>query len=269
MAVVIHKPQATFKRILKDGVDPGKDVKAIKRAGSRFGVWPWQQFDDVWHTGPKTFSNVAIPALRKKFKMPSGKNYDEELHRHLLVAKVPRGANHPHAGEWCWDQTSLNLYNGYVDMSLAEGIVRDYFVYWHEMEKYRDRWHYSMRRPNDYTHDPEEGGYADCSGTVMKAAKAVGMKCPDIVFGYNGWGNTDSLRRGGFSISLSDVGRYCHDHLVLAFYGPNWDDTDHVIAAERADLWHSDGREAAPETWPDIHFDSFLNFLGCRAYAAI
>jgi hypothetical protein len=100
------------------------------------------------------------------------------------------------------------------------------------------------------------------------AAKAAGAKAPDVHFGYDGWGNTDSLRRGGVEISLADVGRYCKDQYVLAFFGSSWDSTDHVIAGEAPGLWHSDGSEAAPEIWSGVHAPG-LHFLGCKAYAVI
>ena len=259
-------PIVKFKRVLQKGVDPGHDVRAVKRAVARHGEWPWQQFDDIWHTGPKTFADQGLRNFQKAMGLTPDGVYGPQTHNKLIGAKIPK--THLHAGQWCFDQTSINLYNGYEDQSAATRIVKAIFKFWHCMEDVQQSWHYSQVRPINLTAKCNSGGYADCSGTVIMAAHAAGAKSPDPIYGYSGPGNTDSLRMGGFSISLSEVGRYCKDHYVLAFYGWAWSATDHVVAGEAPNIWHSDGNENAPEIWPSVYAGG-LNFLGCKAYAVI
>ncbi len=257
-------PSVEFKRILEAGIDPGADVRAVKRVMSRLGCKPWAQFDDVFHD-PQTTQEIKKTQL--VLSVAEDGQWGNDTHTASLAAVCPEET--PHAGEWAWDQTSQNLYNGFADTTAAEAIVKAIFAFWHQMEDHKDTWHYSQHRPIDYKSGPGAGGQADCSGTVLMAAKAAGAKSPDVKFGYTGWGNTDSLRVGGSMISLADVGRYCQDHYVLAFFGSSWDSTDHVIAAETPTAWHSDGSESAPDIWSTIHWDPNLNFIGCRAYAVI
>jgi hypothetical protein len=259
-------PKVDFKRVLQKGVEPGNDIIAVKRAVSRHGNWPWMQFDSIWHTGPGTFADVGLKNFQKQKGLTADSIYGPETHKALINSKIPAG--HVHAGEWCFDQTSINLYTGAPDPTAAVTIVKAIFKWWRCAEGVQAKWHYSQRRPIDLASKCDAGGYSDCSGMVVQAAHAAGAKSPDVVYGYSGWGNTDSLRRGGKSISLVDVNRYCKDHYVLAFFGSSWDNTEHVIAAESYSVWHSDGDENAPEIWPNVHY-SGQNFLGCRAYAVI
>ena len=258
------KPNVKFKRILQKGVDPGTDIRAVKRAVSRHGEWPWMQFDNIWHTGPGTFANSGLKNFQKNMGLTADGIYGEVTHQALTTAKVPKG--HMHAGEWCFDQASINLYTGQLDFSTAEKVVRAIFKWWHCAEAVQVSWHYSQRRPFNFP-KCDAGGYSDCSGMTIQAAHGGGAKSPDP-YGFSGYGNTDSLRRNGFPISLAEVDRYAKDHYVLAFFGQYWDATDHVIAGESIDIWHSNGNENAPEIWPNVHY-SGQNFLGCRAYNVI
>jgi hypothetical protein len=259
-------PKVDFKRVLQKGVDPGTDIRAVKRAISRHGEWPWTQFDNIWHTGKGSFSQVGLKNFQKHKGLEVDGIYGEKTHAALLKSRVP--ADHVHAGEWCFDQTSINLYNGYQDYSAAEKIVKAIFKWWRCAEGVAGSWHYSQWRPFDFDAKCDAGGRSDCSGMTIQAAHGAGAKSPDIVCGYSGYGNTDSLRRGGIPISTSDVIRYCKDHYVLAFYGPSWSETDHVIAGEAPNIWHSNGNENAPEIWNGV-YDTRLNFLGCRSYQVI
>src|SRR6516165_10241805 len=169
-------PTVEFKRVLQQGVTPGEDIIAVKRSVSRHGDWAWQQFDNVWHTGPKSFAEDGLKKFQKSVGIGVDGVYGPETHKALTNAKVPAG--HAHAGEWCFDQTSINLYLGQQDHTEAGKIVTAIFNWWHCAEKVAAAWHYSQYRPFSLSAKCDAGGYSDCSGMTIQAAHGAGAKSP-------------------------------------------------------------------------------------------
>jgi hypothetical protein len=103
---------------------------------SRLGCKPWAQFDDVFHDPMTT---QEIKKTQHALNVAVDGQWGPDTHAASLEATCPDGA--PHAGEWAWDQTSQNLYNGYTDTTAAEAIVKAIFDFWHRMENNRANWH--------------------------------------------------------------------------------------------------------------------------------
>jgi hypothetical protein len=114
-------PDLPFQRALyppdsaaqgKSPSKPGPDVKAVKRAISRMGLWTWQEFDENYsnsfsHGSSKNGPGVAEFQERYVACQPTGW-YGGKTHEVLRTSKIPKGL--PHAGEWAFDGTAINLY---------------------------------------------------------------------------------------------------------------------------------------------------------------
>ena len=108
-------PSFAHKRILYNASSEkypmsGDDVLAVKRALSRAGFIPWQDFN-------KTYGEQAIKGCKEFQKSvgikgndggPPQGNYGESTHKKLLKAK----AEDKH--EWAFDDYSIKLYKGYT-----------------------------------------------------------------------------------------------------------------------------------------------------------
>lgn len=88
----------------------GLDVIGVKRAISRLGLWPWQEFDDVYN---ERFATEGVSAFRKSVGLTKTKVYDQATHNKLAAAKVPKGL--PHAGELAFDATAVALLQRALD----------------------------------------------------------------------------------------------------------------------------------------------------------
>ncbi len=82
----------------------GIDVVAVKRGVSRMGLWPWQEFDDVYS---QAFATDGVAAFRKSAGLTKALVYDAATHAKLSTARVPKDL--PHAGELAFDATALAL----------------------------------------------------------------------------------------------------------------------------------------------------------------
>jgi hypothetical protein len=91
----------------------GPDIKGLKRAISRAGFWPWQEFDEAYsnmfaHGSDK---GPGVAGFQWNNGIDATGTYGENTHEKLRKAKVPKGK--PNAGEDVWDQTAVNLYKSY------------------------------------------------------------------------------------------------------------------------------------------------------------
>lgn len=270
-------PVVKFKRALyppshKGGSHDGSDVIAVKRAISRAGFWPWQEFDDTYSAGfaNGNKSGGGVKDFQKTTGItPATGFYGSATHTALLSARVPAGS--PHAGEWVWDQSAINLYNGFVDMTAAQQIVASIFGWWDWLVARNPDVHYLQARPvlelTERNNPPKIPMYCDCSGTTIYCAWLGGAISPDIIYGYSGYGNTDSLIKGGFQIQESEIAQYCQDYLVLSFYGESVWNTDHVTNVRSASQNYSHGKESDPSVYNTIHYRP--DFLQLRAYNVI
>jgi hypothetical protein len=79
----------------------GLDVIGVKRAVSRAGFWPWQEFDDAYNERFAT----AVAKLKAHYKIkPAGKNWTEKTQ--TFVANL-KAEDHP--TEFCFDATAVAL----------------------------------------------------------------------------------------------------------------------------------------------------------------
>jgi peptidoglycan hydrolase-like protein with peptidoglycan-binding domain len=95
----------------------GDDALAAKRALSRAGFIPWQDFTNVWGEQAKD----GCIAFQKSVGItgsdggPPRGNYGESTHKKLLKAKREM------AHEWAFDARSIELYKGYDEPSTSGG----------------------------------------------------------------------------------------------------------------------------------------------------
>lgn len=238
---------------------PGEDVIAVKRMVSRAGFWPWGQFDDVYYEGfAKGQKNKlgrlikgreGVVGLQKKLNLQPTGYYGKNTHNGSLLLKIP--ANLPHAYEFLWDQTAINLYKGYEDLNPAEELVQDIFYWWNYLVNREPLVKYDQGRPINIITRGEKPPVMpiseDCSGTFIGCAWLAGAQSPDPWYQYNGAGYTGSLVNGGIKINRSEIDAYCKTHYIGVFYGSSVWNTGHMVAAENSKKLYSHGREAGPE----------------------
>ena len=104
-----------FKRELKKGVPDGDDVIGVKRAISRAGFFPWQEFDDAYNEKIE----AAVHAFQKAKAIKVGP-YIAGTHSKLKAANVPSGK--PQAGEDCFDDRGAALYKQYLPPTAAPNL---------------------------------------------------------------------------------------------------------------------------------------------------
>lgn len=116
-------PSFAFKRILyapphKSYPMSGDDALAAKRALSRAGFIPWQEFTNVWGEQAKEgcIAFQKSVGIKGNDGGPPRGNYGESTHKKLLKAKA---ASKDH--EWAWDAYSIDLYKGFSEKPSAGG----------------------------------------------------------------------------------------------------------------------------------------------------
>lgn len=271
-------PNTPFKEPLfptdhVNGPSVNQMVLAVKIAISRAGYWPWQEFDLVYNNlfahGVKGKGQSGVHGFKVAHEItPMGDTYDKWTHEALLKTRVPAGK--PNAGEWAFSPRARYLYSGYEVQSEEEAIVLEIFRWWDVLVAREPSCHYSQQRPImplvRRQNPPVFPNWLDCSGTVIYTCWLADAKSPDP-FGYSGYGNTNSLNDNGFHIDLSQVEKYCKNHLVLAFYGPSRWATTHVTAVKSPMKNYSMGKEAGPEIINKVNYRH--DFLECRAYEVV
>ncbi len=275
-------PTLAFVRPLYPADDPhgrgpttGDDVLAVKRAISRMGYWPWGEFDREYndrfaHGVGRRRATSGVAGYQASHDLPATGWYGRRTHELLVASRVPAGL--PHAGEWAFDQASINLYRGSESYTEAEQIITRYYQWWDMLVRNEPYWHYSQQRPirpltSRLIPRDGVGGYLDCSGSVIYVAWLAGAKSPDPHYAYTGYGNTDSLRVGGEPVPMDQVAEAARSRLVLGYYGRAWWATEHVVAAKSPTEVYSMGREQDPAVRPSLTYRP--DFLGCRAYEVI
>lgn len=252
----------------------GDQVKAIKIAVSRFGFWPWPEFNNLMNpafahgVGRKVGTSGLAGAQKALGIAPTG-IYGAKTHAALVKARVPKG--HPHHGEPVFDAHSIALYTGGDPLDHASKLVASAFSWWDWMVAHTGQIGYSQARAMQelarHLKPPVLPFDEDCSSTFIYCAFLAGAKSPDIAYGFSGFGNTDSLVRCGQLISEADISKWCRTHYVGAFYGASHWDTHHVAAVKSQSEVYSMGREQAPERWSSVHNDPGL--IEIRAYEVI
>lgn len=100
---------------MKQGVPDGDDVVGVKRAISRAGFFPWQEFDDAY--------NEKIAKAVNGFQRAKGLKlgpYSQATHAALKRANVP--ADKPNAGQDAFDDRGAALYKSYQPPSAVPNL---------------------------------------------------------------------------------------------------------------------------------------------------
>jgi len=111
----LYPPDAARKG--KKPSDDGKDVLAIKRAVSRSGHWPWQNFDQAYsnafaHGRSGNVSENGLAGLQRQNGIDATGWMGEQTYNLIRSALVPDGL--PHAGEHILDATAVDLLEDYA-----------------------------------------------------------------------------------------------------------------------------------------------------------
>jgi len=91
----------------KGPVPDDVDVVAVKRAISRAGFWPWQDFDDTYS---ETFADNGVRPFQQTNGLSATGNYGEATHDKLRNTHLKGSAT-----EWAFDQVSIRLMQDAVE----------------------------------------------------------------------------------------------------------------------------------------------------------
>jgi len=112
----LYPPSVVNKDKSKKPSKPGPDVLAMKRAISRGGRWPWQEFDDEYSDkfalgNPSSdVANSGVAGFQRQMKIePDSGWIGPNSYSALSYALVPDGF--PHAGEHLFDSKAIDLLN--------------------------------------------------------------------------------------------------------------------------------------------------------------
>jgi hypothetical protein len=241
-------PKISLPRTLTVGDPDGPDVEAYKRAISRGGRWPWQEFNQNYSGGfaNGTSGNVGhtgISGFQRQSKLADDGVIGQYTFEALRTALVPAPLNH--AGEPLFDAKALDLLEqaqgGDHGGGSAEANLADYCKRCFANEPII---HYSQHRA--MTHlgaQPEKGFTCDCSGHATGCYYWVHWADPNHS-GYNGYGWTGTLVNNPGTGPPYKVGD-------LALYGTSASNTTHVVTCylagdANASAWASHGSEAGP-----------------------
>jgi len=232
----------------KGPVPNGADVEAVKRAVSRAGFFPWQEFDRAYN---EKISD-AVKSFQKKNGLDATGNYGEATHNKLKSKNVPSGS--PNAGEDCFDKKAADLYKGYKPPPEQSNVekVRSYITEFCE-NAINEPWNYSQNRAVDVSVDPNyDDNDSDCSGSVIQAfhyaKRKTGLNVKDPAKqGWSGYGNTSYYEDDHPTVTGSYlVGDMAHydGHVCVCFHPGNADSAD----------WFSFGSE--PPSKRKLHYRS-------------
>jgi peptidoglycan hydrolase-like protein with peptidoglycan-binding domain len=208
----------------KGPVPNGADVEAVKRAVSRAGYFPWQEFDRAYNEKIAD----AVAEFQRDHGIDATGNYGEATHKKLKAAKVPPSGSH--AGEPVFDGKAAELYKGYKVPPPAPppadiDDVRRFITEFAE-RAINEPWSYSQNRAVDVSVDPDyDDNRSDCSGTVIQAVhyakRKTGLAVKDPAKqSWSGYGNTsyyeDDWPKVGAPYKVGDLAHY-DGHVTICY----------------------------------------------------
>lgn len=102
MAPVVPFPRPLYPPSHEKGAVPdGVDVVGIKRAISRAGFFPWQDFDDSYN---ENFAMKGVKPFQQQNGLTASGNYGKETHEKLRNTRRKGSKT-----DWAFDQVSINL----------------------------------------------------------------------------------------------------------------------------------------------------------------
>lgn len=228
----------------------GPTPEALKRAMSRLGFMPWNDFD-------QHYNKVLADALAKWD--PGNTGYGKGRWEKIRAARIPAGK--PHAGEYALDQYARWLVQDEADQhyeSTAEARVMAAIAEFGYKAIANERnIHYLQYRPGRIADGPDGVYSSDCSLSVIQAfyyaKQKTGIDVPDpSKQGWTGYGNTDYFEddwpKVGSPYRVGDLAHFRSARHVIFCIKPG-----SVSTAE----WCSHGRDAGPEL---LHLDRYVRF---------
>ena len=97
MAVTVPFVRTLFPPSSPEKSEADIDVEAVKRAISRAGFWPWQEFDQAYS---EMFARNGVGKFQKAVGLKVDRVYGKATHDKLRAAKAK-----DHPGEWAFDAT--------------------------------------------------------------------------------------------------------------------------------------------------------------------
>ena len=149
-----------FPRELRIGAS-GSDVVAIKRALSRFGVWPWASFSEDY---TKTFADRGVKRFQRDAGLKVDGIYGLVTHNSLRTKRLKGSKT-----EWAFDKTAINLMKEADDKPLAK--VRELLAF---CRKFDHGYVYGGEHDASFLDDNPHLGY-DCSSSTSYALWKVGL----------------------------------------------------------------------------------------------
>ena len=233
-------------------VKDGSDIVAVKRAISRAGYFPWQEFDDSYN---EKISD-AVAGFQRDNGIQGTGFYGEATHKKLKAAKVPKGQ--PNAGQGVFDDFAAQQYKSYKvpppppppDSKTPAEKVQAKITEFCERAINEPDWYYSQNRAVTVNVNPDGSNTSDCSGSCIQAfafaKKQTGINVPDPAKqGWSGYGNTnyyeDDHPTVGAPYKVGDLAHY-DGHVCCCYHPGN---------AETAD-WFSFGSE--PPSKRKLHY---------------
>jgi len=101
MAVTVPFVRTLFPPSSPEKSEADIDVEAVKRAISRAGFWPWQEFDQAYS---EMFARNGVGKFQKAAGLKVDRVYGKATHDKLRAAKAK-----DHPGEWAFDATAIEL----------------------------------------------------------------------------------------------------------------------------------------------------------------
>jgi cell wall-associated NlpC family hydrolase len=174
-------PAVPFVRTLfppssPDKSEAGIDVLAVKRAVSRAGFWPWQEFDETYS---QAFAVKGVGGFQKSVGLPVDHVYGQNTHAKLRIAKA---VDHP--GEYAFDATAVSLMKQAKaqqqpkEQKVAETLERF-------CATFDGPYVYGGEHDRTLTDDSVHNGF-DCSSSVSFALFHVGLLGDDQAH-VSGW----------------------------------------------------------------------------------
>jgi len=232
----------------KGPVPNGDDVVAVKRAISRAGFWPWQQFSGEYSND---FADNGVKPFQRSRGIQATGAYGEDTHNALRWCSI--ACDLDNAGQWHFDGTAVRLYQGYQTPPppASEDAIRAAMTDFCEQGIGEPDWYYSQARAIQKEINPNGPATSDCSGSVIQiywwAKKKTGANVPDpSQQGWSGYGNTNYYEDDWPTVTSGQyrVGDLAHydGHVCLCYHPGDADSAD----------WWSFGSE--PPSKRKIHY---------------
>jgi len=240
-----NPPSVSLPRQVKVGMS-GDDVIAYKRAISRGGRWPWQQFDNYYSQNFSTGSSgnvkdTGVKGFQRQMKLTQDGIVGQQTFDAMRKAMIPKEL--ANGGQPLFDSTCLNLLKGMKPPPSSSGDQK-LVDYAKASIANEPKIHYSQNRPMTHLGVPPSKGFTcDCSGHATGCFYEAGYPDPNKS-GYNGYGWTGTLVSNPKCSAPYKIGD-------MGLYGTSESNTTHVVTcyvpgSANASCWVSHGSEGGP-----------------------